>query len=127
MLEYTNLSVFLISSYGTHLTQRGSYLALHNSLFGLGGTENYDYIVTKSINFLLMAQDVFPMVHTLPIFEPIWSMLQNVYQKLCQIYIKCICSQDVNHDYNYCLYYYLLGHSLQYSVSYPDWSIMATS
>ena len=29
------------------------------------GTVNYDYIVTNSINSLLLAQDVFSMAHTL--------------------------------------------------------------
>ena len=74
-------TVFLISSYGTPLVQRASYLALHSSLFG---TVNYDYIVTNSINSL--AQDVFPMAHTLTIVEPFWPMLQN-YQKLWCPYI----------------------------------------
>ena len=37
-------AVFLISSYGTPLPQRASYLALHSSLFGPDGTVNYDYI-----------------------------------------------------------------------------------
>ena len=43
--------VFLISSCGTPLAQRASYLALHSSLFGPDGAVNYDYIVTYSINF----------------------------------------------------------------------------
>ena len=32
--KYVCISVFLISSYGTPLAQRASYLALHSSLFG---------------------------------------------------------------------------------------------
>ena len=44
------VSEFLINSYGAPLAQRGSYLALHSSLFGPDGTVNYDYIVTNSIN-----------------------------------------------------------------------------
>ena len=47
--------MFLISSYGAPLAQRASYLALHSSLFGPDGALNYDYIVTNSINFLLIA------------------------------------------------------------------------
>ena len=47
-------SVFLISSYGPPLAQRASYLAQHSSLFGPDGAVNYDYIVTKSINWLKM-------------------------------------------------------------------------
>ena len=46
------LSVCLISSYGTPLAQRASYLGLHSSLFGPDGAVNYDYIITNSINWL---------------------------------------------------------------------------
>ena len=35
--------------------QRAFYLALHSSLLGPDGTVNYDYIVTNSINSLLIA------------------------------------------------------------------------
>ena len=72
----TCISVFLISLYGAPSGQRASYLELHSSLFGPDGTINYDYINTNSINSL--AQDVFPMAHTLTIVEPIFAMLQNV-------------------------------------------------
>ena len=51
---------FLISSYGTQLVQRPSYLALHSSLFGLDGTVNYDYIITNSINSLLICSRCIP-------------------------------------------------------------------
>ena len=61
--------MFLISSYSAPLAQKASCLALHSSHFGPGGTINYDYIVTNSINSLL-AQDV----HTLTIVEPIRPM-----------------------------------------------------
>ena len=47
-------SEFLISSYGTPLAQRASYVAHQNSLFGPDGAGNYDYIVTNSINSLLI-------------------------------------------------------------------------
>ena len=47
-------TIFLISSYGTPLAQRASYLGLHNSLFGPDGTVNYDYIITNSINYFLI-------------------------------------------------------------------------
>ena len=36
------------------LAQRASYLPLYSSLFGPNGTVNYDYIVTNSINSLLI-------------------------------------------------------------------------
>ena len=54
MYIYTCTAVVLISSYGAPLAQRASYLALHSSLFGPDGAVNYDYIVTNSINFLLI-------------------------------------------------------------------------
>ena len=50
----TLASVLLISLYGAPLAQRASYLALHSSLFGPDGAVNYDYIVTNSINSLLI-------------------------------------------------------------------------
>ena len=36
--------VYSVSSYGTPLTQRASYLALHSSLFEPDGAVDYDYI-----------------------------------------------------------------------------------
>ena len=55
----------LISSYGAPLAQRASYLALHSSLFGPDGAVNYDYIVTNSINSLLIGSKCIPNgVHT---------------------------------------------------------------
>ena len=45
------------------------------------GAVNYDYIVTNSINSLL-AQNVFPMAHSLTIVEPIWPMLQKLSKTL---------------------------------------------
>ena len=59
-LVYTVGSVFLISSYGAPLVQRASYLAQHSSLFGPDGTVNYDYIVTNSINSLLIGSKCIP-------------------------------------------------------------------
>ena len=55
-----HVSVFLISSYGTSLALRASYLALHSSLFGPDGAVNYDYIVTNSINSLLIVSTCIP-------------------------------------------------------------------
>ena len=49
-----HLSVFLISSYDAPKAQRASYLALRSSLFGPDGAVNYDYIITNSINSLLI-------------------------------------------------------------------------
>ena len=43
------------------------------------GTVNYDYIVTNRINTLLIAQDVFPMAHTLSQFGPCFIMYQKLW------------------------------------------------
>ena len=53
-------TVFLISSYGAPLAQSASYLAQHSSHFGTDGTVNYDYIVTNSINCLLIGSRCIP-------------------------------------------------------------------
>ena len=74
--------MFLISSYGAPLARRASYLALPSSLFGPDGTVNYDYIMTNSINSLLIGSKCIPMAHTLTIVEPIWPMLQNLSKTL---------------------------------------------
>ena len=54
--------MFLISSYGTPLAQRASYLALQSSLFGPDSTVDYDYIITNtnSINSLLIGSRGIP-------------------------------------------------------------------
>ena len=52
--------MFLITSYDTPLAQRTSYLALHSSLFEQDGAGNYDYIVTNSINCLLIGSRCIP-------------------------------------------------------------------
>ena len=57
--------MFLISSYGAPLAQKASYLALHSSHFGPDGTVNYDYIVSNSINALLIDSRCVPNgIHT---------------------------------------------------------------
>ena len=43
----TCTSMFLISLYGTPLSQRDSYLIQHSSLFGPDDTIKYDYNVTN--------------------------------------------------------------------------------
>ena len=50
----TCTSVFLISSYGTPLAQRASYLAQNSSHFEPDGAVNYDHIVTNNIKSLLI-------------------------------------------------------------------------
>ena len=52
--ESVSMAECLISSYGTPLAQRASYLPLHSSLFGPDGAFNYDYIITNSTNCLLI-------------------------------------------------------------------------
>ena len=42
------------------LAQRAPYLALHSYLFGPDGIVNYDYIVTDSINSLLIGSRCIP-------------------------------------------------------------------
>ena len=57
--------MFLISSYGAPLAQSASYSALHSSLFGPDGTVKYEYIVTNSINCLLIGSRRIPIgAHT---------------------------------------------------------------
>ena len=51
------IPLFMISSYGAPLAQRASYLALHSSLFG---PVNCDYIVSNSINCLLIGSRCIP-------------------------------------------------------------------
>ena len=66
----------LISLYGAPTAQRASYLALQSSLFGPDGAVNYDYIVTNSINSLLIgSRCILNGTHTLTIVEPIWPKL----------------------------------------------------
>ena len=60
MYNFSLELVFLRSSYGAPLAQRASYLALHSSLSGPDGTVNYDYIVTNSINILLIGSRCIP-------------------------------------------------------------------
>ena len=57
-------AVFLISLYGPPLVQRASYLALHSSHFGPDGAVNYNYIVTNSINSLLIGLKMYSQWHT---------------------------------------------------------------
>ena len=45
---------------GAPLAQRASYLAQQSSLFGPDGAGNYDYIVTNSINSLLIGSKCIP-------------------------------------------------------------------
>ena len=44
----------------TPLAQTASYLAQHSSLFGPDGAVNYDYIITNSINSLLISSRCIP-------------------------------------------------------------------
>ena len=53
-IKLMSANQFLISSYGAPLAQRTSNLGLHSSLFGPDGEVNYDYIITNSIDCLLI-------------------------------------------------------------------------
>ena len=57
---------------------RASYLVHHSSLFGPDSAVNYDYIVTNSINCLLICSRYIPNGHALTVVEPIWPMLQSI-------------------------------------------------
>ena len=94
MYNYMCVSVFLISSYGAPLAQRASYLGLHSSLFGPGAQLVLIILSLTALNLCSLAQDVFPMAHTLTIIEPIWPMLQNISKLLvctCMYIYICIC------------------------------------
>ena len=60
MSVHVHVSVFLISPSGIPLALRASYLALQSSLFEPDGTVKYDYIVTNSINSLLIVSTCIP-------------------------------------------------------------------
>ena len=97
-IEKVDISVFdkliwrTIGSYGAPLAQRDYYLALHSSLFGPDGADNYDYIVTtnciNSVNWLKMYSSHWhTQSHTLTFVEPIWPMLQNISKTLVDIHV----------------------------------------
>ena len=88
MYSFVNIhySVFLISSYGAPLAQRSSYLALHSSLFGPVAQLIMIILSLTVLTLCSLAQDVFPMAHTLTIVEPIWPMLQNISKTLTLLY-----------------------------------------
>ena len=79
--------MFLISVYGALLAQRAFYLALHSSLWASDAV-NYDYIVTNSINCMLIGSRYIPngahSPHTLTIVGPIWPMFQNISKTLLE-------------------------------------------
>ena len=82
--------MFLISSYGTPLAHRASYLALHSSLLGpvvqlimiilsvTALTLTCIYLMLLRTVNVFTIEDVFSMAHTLTIFEPIWPKLHSV-------------------------------------------------
>ena len=52
------------------------------------GTVNYDYIITNSINYLLIGSRCIPNgAHILTIIEPIWPMHQNLSKTLTCGYV----------------------------------------
>ena len=61
IIDYSEgIVVFFISLYDAPLAQRASYLAMHSSLFGPDNAVNYDYIITNSINCLLIGSRCIP-------------------------------------------------------------------
>ena len=56
---------------------------------GPNGTVNYGYIVTNSINSLLIALRSIPNgAHTKPLLSQFWPMLQNISETLTHKYMK---------------------------------------
>ena len=78
-----NLQNIVFDKLTWHTIGRKSFL-FGTAQFSLwaSGAVNYDYIVTNSINSLLIGSRVFPMVHTLTIVEPIWPMLKYLCYKI---------------------------------------------
>ena len=75
--------MFLISSYGAPLAQRAFYLAQH--VLSLGQIIMIILSLT-TLTLCLLAQDVFPMAHTLTIVGPIWHMFQNLSKTLLEMH-----------------------------------------
>ena len=91
------ISVFLMSLYGAPLAQR-AYLALHSTLFGLDEAVNYEYIVTNSINSLLIDQDVFITMAHISKTRMYICKINSVcyYYKYVPLFVLC-CVFDVLH------------------------------
>ena len=78
--------VCFISTYDAPLAQRASYLALHSSFFGASGTVNYDYIVTNSINTLLIGLRCIPNgAHTNHCWANLAYASKSIKERLSQL------------------------------------------
>ena len=111
--------MFLTSSYGAPLAQRASYLAMHSSLSGPDGAVNYDYIVTNSINYLLIGSRCIPNgAHTNHTSKHIKTSDMHTYihmyinVNVSYVYRFCINKCVSMHTYNYtythtCMYGYI--------------------
>ena len=63
--------------YGAPLAQRDSYSARHSSLLGPDGMVNYDYIVTNSINCMIVGSICISNA-----VVPCFKKYQNLYSRL---------------------------------------------
>ena len=67
--------------------EQDRYIYIYQFSLWASGTVNYDYIVTNSINSLLIgSRCIHNGAHTNH-FEPIWPKLQNLSKTLAYIYI----------------------------------------
>ena len=68
---------------------------------------------------IILAQDVFPMVHKLPIVEPIWPMLQNISQTMISISISIylsVCVHVFYVDLLNCKFHFVKVHVLLFLI-----------
>ena len=109
--------MFLISSYGAPLAQRASYLAQLSSLVGPDGAVNYDYIVTNSINSLLIGSECIPNgAYTNNLISLHLGFVKHMCMYFCWVKVLlshlwlvctncgrlcCICTSVVLINYNY--------------------------
>ena len=60
----------------------------HSTVLSLGQIVQLIVIILSltALTLCLLAQDVFPMAHTLTIVEPIWHMFQNLSKTLLEMH-----------------------------------------
>ena len=83
------------------------------------GAVNYDYIVTNSINSLLIGSRCIPNgAHTLAIFEPIWPILQNVLKTVMHTYNIYIYNSHIIYMYNLYIHVHNTQHTYTFMYTY---------
>ena len=91
--------------------QKSFLFGTARSHFGQDGADNYDYIITSSINSLLIGSRHIPNGphrHTLSVIEPIWPMLQKLWR-------TCKCT----------MYYYNVGIVQMYMYIYTVYAFFS--